>query len=48
MISTQQGGSNYIIWKYEYNEKGLKSKETLYNKEKRRMGWIDYLYEYRK
>jgi hypothetical protein len=48
MISTQQGGSNYIIWKYEYNERGLKSKETLYNKDKRRMGWIEYQYEYRK
>lgn len=35
---------NYLIWRYAYNEKGLKSKEALFNKDKELQGRIDYAY----
>jgi len=34
----------YLIWRYLYNEKGLKTKEALFNKEKQLQGRIDYSY----
>ncbi len=37
--------SNYLIWQYDYNEKGLKTKETAYAKEKQLVGSIVYSYE---
>ncbi len=37
--------SNYLIWQYDYNEKGLKTKETAFAKEKKLVGSILYSYE---
>ena len=34
----------YLIWRYLFNEKGLKTKEALYNKNKELQGRIDYTY----
>lgn len=34
----------YIIWRYLYNEQGLKTKEALFNKEKQQTGRIEYSY----
>ena len=34
----------YLIWRYLYNEKGLKTKEAMYNKDKERRGTINYTY----
>ncbi len=45
MIAVQSGSSNYLIWKYEYNEKGLKIKESCYSKQKQLLGYITYSYE---
>jgi hypothetical protein len=45
MISVQVGSNNYLIWKYQYNEKGLKTKEVCYSKQKELMGYITYRYE---
>jgi len=45
MISVQTGSSNYLIWKYDYNEKGLKVKESCYNKQKQLLGTVTYTYE---
>lgn len=41
-VSSQNRG--YLTWRYLYNEKGLKTKEALFNKEKQLQGRIDYSY----
>lgn len=44
-ISTLSASSrNYLIWRYAYNEKGLKTKEALFNKQKEPTGRIEYTY----
>ena len=43
MISVQNG-SDYLIWKYEYNDKGLRIRELCYNKQKQLLGRIEYQY----
>lgn len=45
MTQVQSGNANYLIWRYAYNEKGLKAREVAYNKEKELMGRIEYSYE---
>ena len=35
---------NYLIWRYIFNEKGLKTKEALFNKQKELTGKIEYAY----
>ncbi len=46
MTQITNGGSNYFIWNYTYNDKGLKQTETCYNKQKQLIGKIEYQYEY--
>lgn len=36
----------YLIWRYIYNEKGLKTKEVLFNKDKQITGKIEYAYTF--
>lgn len=36
---------DYIIWRYIYNNAGLKTKEVLFNKNKEQTGRIDYQYQ---
>lgn len=44
-ISTTSGGNiGYLTWRYLFNEKGLKTKEALFNKDKVLQGRIDYTY----
>lgn len=44
-ISTTSGNNiGYLTWRYLFNEKGLKTKEALFNKEKQLQGRIDYSY----
>ena len=45
MLTVQSGTSNYLVWKYEYNEKGLKDKESCYNKQKQLQGYLNYRYQ---
>ena len=45
MIAVQTGTSNYLTWRYQYNDKGLKEKESCYNKQKQLMGYVTYKYE---
>ena len=35
-------GLGYLIWRYLFDERGLKTKEALFNKEKQLQGRIDY------
>ncbi len=44
MTNTEEGGSNYFVWKYSY-ENGLRSKEKCYSKERKLMGSIEYVYD---
>ena len=37
---------DYLIWRYLYNEKGLKTKEALFNKQKELTGRIEYRYTF--
>ncbi|MBC7651082.1 MAG: hypothetical protein H7101_04970 [Deinococcales bacterium] len=46
MTQITNGGSNYFIWMYTYNDKGLKQAETCYNKQKQLLGKVNYRYEY--
>ncbi|MBS1921493.1 MAG: hypothetical protein JST17_14665 [Bacteroidetes bacterium] len=43
-LSNQNLG--YLIWRYAFNDKGLKSKEALYNKDKVMTGKIEYTYTF--
>lgn len=36
----------YIIWRYIYNDKGLKTKEALFNKDRELTGKIEYTYNF--
>ncbi|MEJ7680802.1 MAG: hypothetical protein WKG06_23710 [Segetibacter sp.] len=45
MTQTQSGSANYLIWKYTYNENGMKEKEIVFNKQKEMLGRIEYKYE---
>lgn len=39
---------DYLIWRYIFNEKGLKTKEALFNKQKELTGRIEYTYTFEK
>ncbi|MCR6720382.1 MAG: hypothetical protein NVV59_08810 [Chitinophagaceae bacterium] len=43
-VSTRS--SDYIIWRYAYNEHGLKTREALFNKQKEMTGRIEYAYTF--
>ena len=45
MISTEEGGNNYFVWKYTYNEQGLCASEKCYSKERNLLGTIEYDYK---
>lgn len=44
MTQTQKGSANYLVWKYLYNDDGMKQKEVVYNKQKEMLGRIEYSY----
>lgn len=41
-----QNSSQYLIWRYAYNDKGLKTKEVIYNKDKEQTGKVEYQYTF--
>ncbi|MCU7552499.1 hypothetical protein OCK74_25495 [Chitinophagaceae bacterium LB-8] len=43
-ITVPGNGSDYLIWRYQYNSNGLKTKEVVYNKQKQLTGKIEYQY----
>lgn len=45
MTQTQSGSANYLVWKYTYNENGMKDKEVVFNKQKEMLGRIEYKYQ---
>jgi hypothetical protein len=44
MRQTQAASANYLIWRYVYNDKGMKEKEFVFNKQKELLGKIEYSY----
>lgn len=46
ITTTSSLNLGYLIWRYIYNEKGLKTKEALFNKDKELTGKIDYNYTF--
>jgi len=44
MISTEEGSSNYFIWRYAYNDRNLLESETCFSKQKELLGTIRYAY----
>lgn len=45
MLVVPPGGSDYQRWMYSYDDRGLKIKETVYNKNRQAMGMVEYRYE---
>lgn len=44
MTEVLQGGADYLLWKYEYGEDGLKTTASCFDKQKRLVGRIVYQY----
>lgn len=45
-ITVPANSSDYLIWRYQYDNKGLKIKEAVYDKHKQLTGKIEYLYQF--
>jgi hypothetical protein len=45
MITVNNSSADYQIWRYEYGENGLKTKEICYNKQKKLLGWVVFTHE---
>jgi YD repeat-containing protein len=45
MMQTQSASANYLIYKYTYNDRGLKDKEIVFNKQKELLGRVEYAYQ---
>ena len=43
-ITVPANTGEYIIWRYQFDERGLKTKEAIYNKQKQLTGRIEYQY----
>jgi YD repeat-containing protein len=47
MLAVQEGASSYQKWIYDYNDKGLRTKESCYSKQRELLGHIEYQYTYK-
>lgn len=45
-ITVPQGSDDYLIWRYAYDAKGLKTKEVIFNKQKEQTGKVEYNYTF--
>jgi hypothetical protein len=45
MVQSQHANANYLTYKYQYNDFGLKEKEIIFNKQKQLLGRIEYKYQ---
>ncbi|HSU27008.1 MAG TPA: RHS repeat domain-containing protein [Chitinophagaceae bacterium] len=46
ITTTSSLNLNYLIWRYAFNDKGLKTKEALFNNDKEMTGKIEYTYTF--
>lgn len=47
LLAVQEGAASYQKWIYEYNDKGLRTKESCFSKERELLGHIEYQYTYK-
>ena len=47
MLVVPDGSNDYLKWLYDYNEKGLKSRESCISRQKELLGKIEYQYNYK-
>ena len=47
LLAVQEGASSYQKWIYDYNEKGLKIKESCFSRQRELLGHIEYEYTYK-
>ena len=45
-ITVPANSSEYLIWRYQYDDKGLKIKEAVFDKHKQLTGKIEYIYQF--
>src|SRR5688572_14421427 len=45
-ITVPSNNSDYLIWRFQYDNRGLKIKEAVYNKQKQLNGKIEYSYSF--
>ncbi len=45
-ITVPSNSDDYLIWRYQYNHQGLKTKEVIYNKQKQLTGKVEYQYSF--
>ena len=45
-ITVPANSSDYLIWRYQYNDKGLRTKEAVFDKQKKLTGTIQYQYQF--
>jgi len=45
-ITVPSNSDDYLIWRYQYNNQGLKIKEAVYNKQKQLTGKVEYQYSF--
>lgn len=45
-ITVPSNNSDYLIWRFQYDNRGLKIKEAIYNKQKQLNGKIEYIYSF--
>lgn len=45
-ITVPASGSEYLIWRYQYDSKGLRIREALFDREKKLTGKIEYSYRF--
>jgi YD repeat-containing protein len=44
-ITVPGNGSNYLIWRYQYDDRGLRVREAIFDKYKQLTGKIEYQYQ---
>lgn len=47
LLAVQEGAASYQKWIYQYNDKGLKTKESCYSKQHELLGHVEYQYTYK-
>jgi hypothetical protein len=45
-ITVPSNSDDYLIWRFQYNTQGLKTKEVIYNKQKQLTGKVEYQYSF--
>jgi hypothetical protein len=45
-ITVPSNSSEYLIWRYQYDDKGLKIREAVFDKHKQLTGKIEYVYQF--